>query len=273
MDEKIYISVVLSTCNQPEWLEKALWGYEAQRFKAFELIIADDGSDGLTFEMLERVTPQLSFPVNHVWQEKHGFRKCEILNKAIMAAKSDYLVFSDGDCIPRNDFVGTHFNRRKKGRFLSGGYHKLNMGLSSLITKDDIFSGRCFDIKWLKAHGMPNSFKNNKLTSSGFKEWLLNTFTTAKASWNGHNASGWLCDILAVNGFDERMQYGGQDREFGERLENKGICGKQIRYSTVCLHLDHSRGYKTQQSIHKNLAIRKETRKKRIERTRYGIVK
>ena len=63
---------------------------------------------------------------------------------------------------------------------------------------------------------MPASFKNNKLTATGFKRWALNTFTPTKASWNGHNASGWLSDILAVNGFDERMQYGGQDREFGE---------------------------------------------------------
>jgi len=48
-------------------------------------------------------------------------------------------------------------------------------------------------------------------------------------------------DILKVNGFDERMQYGGQDRELGERLFNAGIKSKQLRYSAVVVHLDHKR--------------------------------
>lgn len=269
----LQMSVVLSTCNQPAWLEKVLWGYEAQDTKDFELIVADDGSRKETYDMLQRVVPQLSYHVKHVWHEDKGFRKCNILNKGILAAQTDYLLFSDGDCIPRKDFVSTHLHLRHKGRFLSGGYHKLSMDLSNDITKEDILSGRCFDLQWLKAKGMPSSFKNNKLTATGFKRWALNTFTPTKASWNGHNASGWLCDILAVNGFDERMQYGGQDREFGERLENYGIHGMQIRYSTVCLHLDHARGYKTQDSIQKNRNIRKHTRGEKVQWSPYGIVK
>ena len=261
----LQMSVVLSTCNQPAWLEKVLWGYEAQDTKSFELIVADDGSRKETYDMLQRVTPQLTFRVKHVWHEDKGFRKCDILNKGIQAAQTD--------CIPRKDFVSTHLRLRRKGRFLSGGYHKLSMDLSKDLTKDDILSGRCFDLQWMRGKGMPASFKNNKLTATGFKRWLLNTFTPTKASWNGHNASGWLNDILAVNGFDERMQYGGQDREFGERLENYGIHGMQIRYSTVCLHLDHARGYKTKESIQKNRDIRKHTRGAKVKWASLGIVK
>ena len=50
-------------------------------------------------------------------------------------------------------------------------------------------------------------------------------------------------DAITVNGFDERLQYGGLDREFGERLVNLGIRPKQIRYSAITVHLDHPRGY------------------------------
>lgn len=267
------MSVVLSTCNQPAWLEKVLWGYEAQDSKDFELIVADDGSRKETYDMLQRVVPQLSYQVKHVWHEDKGFRKCDILNKGILAVQTDYLLFSDGDCIPRKDFVSTHLSLRRKGRFLSGGYHKLSMDLSKYLSKDDILSGRCFDLDWMREKGMPASFKNNKLTATGWKRWALNTFTPTKPTWNGHNASGWLSDILAVNGFDERMQYGGQDREFGERLENYGIHGMQIRYSTVCLHLDHARGYKTPESIQKNRNIRKHTRGAKVQWSPYGILK
>lgn len=269
----IQLSVILSTYNQPEWLEKVLWGYEAQTTYCFEVIVADDGSGKETARLIEYLKPRLSYPVKHVWQDKNGFQKCKILNMGILAASTDYLLFSDGDCIPRNDFVETHLAQREKGRFLSGGYFKLPMNLSQVITKDDIMTNRCFNLKWLKKRGLKSSFKNKKFTSFGFKEWLLNHATTTKPTWNGHNASGWLSDIMAVNGFDERMQYGGEDREFGERLENNSIRGKQIRYSAICVHLDHSRGYKTAESIKKNRDIRKITRQQKIKRTNYGIIK
>ncbi len=101
----------------------------------------------------------------------------------------------------------------------------------------------------------------------------MENLTPTNASWNGHNSSGWLKDLKAVNGFDERMQYGGQDRELGERLFNYGIKSKQIRYSAICLHLDHARGYKNQDSIDKNKVIRKVTRGKKKDFTPFGIVK
>lgn len=69
------------------------------------------------------------------------------------------------------------------------------------------------------------------------------------------------------------MQYGGQDRELGERLFNFGIKSKQLRYSAVCVHLDHKRGYKTPESIEKNIAIRRQTKKDKMVWTYYGITK
>ena len=82
---------------------------------------------------------------------------------------------------------------------------------------------------WLKENGVPSSRTNLKLTATGKLADFLNWITPTKATWNGHNASGWLSDLLEANGFDERMQYGGQDRELGERLMNKGVKGIQIR--------------------------------------------
>lgn len=271
--DNIDISIIISTYNAEEWLEKVLWSYHVQTFKNFELIIADDGSKQPTFDLIERLKPMLSFPIVHVWHEDNGFQKSQILNKAIVACKADYILMSDGDCIARQDFVEVHINRREKGYFLSGGYFMLPMSISKTITKEDIINQKCFDIQWLMSLGLKKSFKNNKLTSKGLKSKLLNAITPTNASWNGHNASGWKEDIECVNGFDERMQYGGQDRELGERLCNKGIKSKQIRYSAICLHLDHPRGYRTQESIKKNLAIREVTKTEKLQWTPYGIVK
>lgn len=267
------ISVILSTYNAEEWLEKVLWGYENQTFKNFEVVIADDGSGPATKNLLEAMQSKVSYPIIHIWQEDEGFQKSRILNKAIVATNFEYILMSDGDCIPREDFLEVHAAYREKGYFLSGGYFKLPMNISLMITKEDIFAGHCFDVKWLAKNGLKSSFKNSKLTAKGRKARFLNRITPTNASWNGHNASGWKSDILAVNGMNEKMQYGGQDRELGERLFNFGVKSKQIRYSAICVHLDHARGYKTPESIAFNLAARREVKEKKLSRTPYGIKK
>lgn len=267
------ISIIISTYNSEDWLKKVLWSYEAQVFKDFEVVIADDGSKQPTFDLIEEMKPQLSYPIIHVWHEDNGFQKSQILNKALIKCNADYILMSDGDCIARNDFLKVHNDNKEVGYFLSGGYFMLPMHISKSISKEDILLQKCFDKRWLKSKGLKSSFKNNKLTAKGLKSKVLNSMTPTNASWNGHNASGWKKDILAINGFDERMQYGGQDRELGERLFNLGIKSKQIRYSAICLHLDHPRGYKNQDSINKNLKIRSVTKNEKRVWTNFGIEK
>nr|WP_228235434.1 glycosyltransferase family 2 protein [Muricauda sp. M10] len=267
------ISVIVSTYNAEEWLRKVLWGFNCQIFKNFEVVVADDGSGPKTKALLEELSQQVFYPIIHVWQEDDGFQKSRILNKAVEACNADYIIMTDGDCIPREDFVEVHYINKEPGYFISGGYYMLPMNISKLITLEDIEKQNCFNIHWLKEMGIPQTFKNNKLTAKGFVSKFLNTFTPTNASWNGHNSSGWKKDICNVNGFDERMQYGGQDRELGERLFNFGIKSKQLRYSAVCVHLDHKRGYKTPESIAKNQSIRKETRSQKMVWTHYGITK
>lgn len=267
------VTVIISTYNQPEWLHKVLLGYQYQSLNVFEVIIADDGSDDETRKIIQDFSTISQFPIAHIWHEDQGFRKTVILNKAIQKARGDYLVFTDGDCIPRSDFVATHIRLRKDGWFLSGGYFKLPKIISELITVEDIKSQRCFDVNWLKDQGLKSSFKLNKLTAVGAKERFLNAVTPTKATWDGMNVSGWKKDVLLVNGFDERMQYGGEDREIGERLFNLGIKARQIRYSAICLHLYHERGYVQEEMITKNNAIRKVTKRDKIIRTPFGIDK
>ena len=267
------ISVIFTTYNSPDWLEKVLWGYKYQEYKDFEVLVADDGSTSETAEVIRKMQANVDYTIKHIWQEDEGFRKCEILNKAIVASESNYLVFSDGDCVPRKDFLSAHVKHRKENHFLSGGYFKLPMSISKLIQPEDIASERFVNLTWLKEQGLEKSFKNSKLTLKGAGVKFMNAITPTNASWNGHNSSGWKKDVLAINGFDERMRYGAQDREFGERLMNNGLKGIQIRYSAITMHLDHSRGYKNQKDIDFNKNIRAETKAQKTTWTPYGIEK
>jgi glycosyltransferase involved in cell wall biosynthesis len=270
---KIDTSIVISTYNSPLWLEKVLYGYNNQTYRMFEVIIADDGSTSDTAEMLERLQKEVFFSIVHVWHEDAGFQKTKILNKAIGKCSAPYIIMSDGDCIPRKDFVEQHVKYRQEGYFLSGGYFMLPMKISEGIQKEDIYTENCFKLGWLKKQGLKSTIKNWKITSGSFFAGILNRFTPTTASWNGHNSSAWKSDIEAVNGFDERMQYGGEDRELGERLRNFGLNVKQIRYSAIVVHLDHPRGYVEEDMIAKNRAIRDETSASKSVWTEYGIVK
>ena len=266
------VSVILSTYNQPRWLELVLYGYIYQTVKDFELIVADDGSDQSTREVIETMRQQVDFRLKHVYQDDEGFRKCAILNKAILESSRDYLVFSDGDIIPRKDFIQVHLQMRQMGRFLSGGTVRLPCEISHMIGEREIATGICFDRQWLEERGLKRSFKNNKLDSFGLKAHLLNRFTPAGATWNGGNASAWKKDIVQVRGFDQRLRYGGEDREFGERMERLGIRGMQIRYSAVTLHLDHPRDYVHHPAWEFNRKVRRDNRRNKIIQTEYGLI-
>jgi glycosyltransferase involved in cell wall biosynthesis len=267
------ISVILTTYNQPEWLTKVLWGYACQTDAEFEVIVADDGSDDRTTEAIDRVRQQTDLKIQHVWHEDDGFRKCTILNSAITRAAGDYLLFSDGDCIPRKTFVANHHRFAERDRFLSGGYFKLPMSISQNLTIEDICDGRAFQWNYLRSQGLPWSRRYLRFVAGRYFANVLNLLTPTKPTWNGNNSSGWKEDILAVNGFDERMRYGGLDREMGERLENAGVRGKHIRYNTVVLHLDHPRGYANEVDWERNRQIRQVVQEERRTWTDFGIRK
>lgn len=268
-----FITVILTTYNQAEWLKKSLAGFELQTDLDFELLVADDGSGDETRRVIEEFKSSNKLNLRHIWHEDIGFRKCTILNKALVESRGDYLIFSDGDCIPRKDFVERHRRFAEGGKFLSGGYFKLHEKPSVQIGGEDILQQRPFSAMWLLKNGQPFTFRLLKLIKSEGLGKVLDLITPTRASWNGHNVSGWKRDIVAVNGYNEDMQYGGLDRELGERLENAGISGKQIRYRAICVHLDHPRPYRTKDTLEKNKAIRKKVKEKGITITPNGISK
>ena len=169
MQSNLRVSVIISTYNKPEWLQLVLHSYDIQTVKDFEIIVADDGSDERTKQVISEFSSETSLNVIHVWQKDEGFQKTKILNKAIVASNYDYLIFTDGDCIAREDFVETHLKLSRPNCAVSGGYFKLAESISNNITKEIINQQKCFDKSWLIEKGQPKKFKLNKLTKSKSK--------------------------------------------------------------------------------------------------------
>lgn len=265
-------AVILSTYNHPEWLRKALWGYARQSHRDFEVVVADDGSGPATLAVIEEARSEYpALSLRHVWHRDAGYRKCVILNRAIVAARAEYLIFSDGDCIPRHDFVATHVRLARPGVFLSGGAVRLPRDVSEAIDEDDVATGRAFDVQWLVARGFEPGRHRLRLLKGAAWPAILDFLSPTGATWNGNNASTWRHAVLRANGFEHEMGYGGQDREFGERLRHLGMVGVLIRHRAVTIHLDHGRPYRTEESMRLNRAIRDATRRAGTVRARVGI--
>lgn len=266
------VSVIISTFNSPEWLEKVLVGYGKQTDRDFQIVIADDGSCGPTREIIDNFRQVSGMDVEHVWHEKAGCQKSIMLNKAIMRASGDYLIFTEGDCMPRKDFVSVHRNGARKGYFLAGGHTKLPMCCSERVTNEAVASGNAFDIVWLMEHGYPDFAKKLRLICKGPWGKIFNFLLRNKGDWNGHNSSGWKKDIVGVNGFDERLKYIGEDCEMGDRLKHAGIKVGRVRYTAVCVHLSPLFGIGGTEERKHNLAIKAETKRGRKRYTQFGIV-
>lgn len=266
------LAVILSTYKQPEWLRKTLWGYARQTHGDFEVVVADDGSGPETRAVVEEAWSKYpSLELRHVWHPDTGYRKCVILNRATLAARAPYLIFSDGDCIPRADFVATHARLAEPGVFLSGGAVRLPLAVSEAITEDDVATGRPFDADWLASQGFDAGRHRLRLLSGELWPTVLDVLSPTGATWNGNNASTWRDLVVAANGFEHEMGYGGQDREFGERLANLGVKGRRARHRAVAVHLDHGRPYRTEESIRRNRDMRDATRAGGVVRARCGI--
>jgi glycosyltransferase involved in cell wall biosynthesis len=265
------VSVILSTYNQPRWLEKALWGYTCQTNRDFELVIADDGSGPETRALIDRFRSETWLRPVHVWHEDRGFRKTEILNRAILVAGGEYIIFSDGDCIPRDDFVATHVRLARPRHYLAGTLVRLSRELSERIDKDAIVSGRFADLEWLGEQGFQAGRQVTKLARRPWLNAVSDVLSNVRPTFDGGNASTWREGLIAVNGFDHEMKYGLEDRSLGARLTHIGYRPRRIRHRAIVLHLDHARPYATPEGIRRNEEIFSRIRRNREVRVRVGL--
>jgi len=265
------ISVIISTYNRPRDLERVLLGYAVQSDKDFEIVVADDGSADETHDVIDRARREMKLKVSHVWHEHDGFRKSLIQNRAIEAAQTDYLIFTDGDCIPRRDMIAVHRQLATPGRYVAGGYLKLSRQATETIQLADIESGRFTDLEWLRSRGWKPGHRSLRLTDKHWLSVLLDRVTTTAANFQGNNTGAWRESLYAVNGFENGMGYGGLDKALGYRMQNAGIKGIQARYRIIAMHLDHDRPYRSAEGMKKNREIMKGIRKSGQVRAHRGL--
>ena len=84
------------------------------------------------------------------------------------------------------------------------------------------------------------------LLSGHFLGRVLDRLYLVPGVFRGGNAGAWRSDLVEINGFNEDLKWGHEDKEIGIRLKNLGLKLKQVRYSAANFHLYHSRPYADQ---------------------------
>lgn len=224
------VTVIVSTYNSPEFLRISLHSIISQTILPLEVIVADDGSDNATAEVIRIIAAGTSVPVIHEWQPDQGFRKSLILNKAIRRATGEYIIFIDGDIIVDRHFVEDHLRFARPGRFITGSRARLSADQTAKVI-------RCYDdTKRLPV--LPFSMNAVRIP-------FLSHLYSARKKHDGTYARGcnfavWRSDLINTNGFNNDITgWGREDSELSWRLMWSGVKKRFIKFSAIEHHLYH----------------------------------
>jgi glycosyltransferase involved in cell wall biosynthesis len=267
MNESMLISVVVTTYNRPDALALVLRGLLAQTDPNFEVIIADDGSNAATREMISALRREARNPglrrLVHAWQPDHGFRASAARNLGVHAAHGEYLVFLDGDCVPRPHFVARHRMLAEAGFMVSGSRVLLSEAFTKQALHGPALHGKGLGF-WFAQRLRGNS--NKALPLLGFPDSGLRHYRSVR--WNrikSCNLAIWRRDYEAVDGFDESfVGWGHEDADLVLRLARHGVRRKGGAFATEVFHLWHRENTRATES---------ENRMRVEQRMRSGMVR
>jgi len=263
------ISVIVTAYNRPDALSAVLRALLDQTDSNFEVIIADDGSSESTREMIRGLRqsplPEGLKRLIHAWQPDDGFRASAARNMAVFASKGEYLIFLDGDCIARSDFIERHRLFAESGFMVSGSRVLLSEYFTNHLLSDaqsSILHGRSMAY-WLAQRLLGNT--NKLLPLIRLPDSKLRHYRSVR--WNrikSCNLSIWRSDFVKVNGFDESfIGWGHEDADLVLRLARNGVRRKGGAFSTEVFHLWHRENPRAAES---------ENRKRVEERMKSGLV-
>lgn len=249
------ISVVITTYNRPDALAAVVRACFMQSDKNFEIIIADDGSTANTRACIERLARGAPVSIQHVWQADNGFRAAMARNRGILAARGDYIVFLDGDCIPQRDFVARHRALARPGCLVSGSRILMSEALTRRVLEQDIdvaAAPLATCLRW-RLHG-----DLNKALQLAVR-WPDLGRTSRRFSWRrikSCNLAVWRQDLERVNGFDESFTgWGYEDSDLVVRLFHAGVLRRDGAFATEVFHLWHHEAARDREGSNRDLVL------------------
>jgi glycosyltransferase involved in cell wall biosynthesis len=240
------ISVIVTTYNREDALDAVLRSLARQTDADFEVVVADDGSEPATAQLVEAWKAKVGLRVEHVWHSDAGFRAAEIRNRAVLVSRGAYCIFLDGDCIVRPDFVATHRALAERGAFVTGNRVLLSPALTLKV-----LSAKLTPETWNLARWFAQRLAGGVNRLSALLHLPLGPLRRLRQSkWQGArscNLAIWRGDLDRVDGFDaDYSGWGKEDSDLILRLLHAGVRRKDGTFATGVIHLWHAEADRSQ---------------------------
>lgn len=259
------VAVIVSTYNAPEFLRLTMNGYAHQTDRNFSIYVADDGSGPDIAAVVNAFRTESDISVHHIWHEDKGYRRAQIINRAIAQVKEPYILLTDADCVPFPEMIATHKSMAEKGMFIRG---------SRILLSEEVTRQLCGQGEWHPSMPLWQwalwrlQGRINRLLP------LLLPIGTSEPSQKlpgirGCHFAFWKNDIFSINGFDGSYEgWGREDSDLAARFFHAGIRRKNLHGMPV-LHLWHTEASRGQ--LAENDALLQECLDTRRTRACMGI--
>lgn len=238
-------TLIIAIYNNVPFLKAVLDSLHFQTEKDFEIIIVEDGENPTVKEFINQYPFEQSW--QHLTQKDEGWRKNQAMNMAIRAAKTDWLIFIDGDCVLHHRFIEMHVRYANEEYILAGKRVKLDKDSSDMILENSSNIKRLQKqllTKMIFGKGEIRYIEEGIFISPdnllGFipKIRKLNHLT-------GSNMSFSKKVITSINGFDEdyKLPAVGEDYDLTWRFDAAGLKHKSVRNLAVQYHLHHKENW------------------------------
>jgi len=254
-------TLIVTTYDWPAALDLTLKSIARQSVLPDEVIVADDGSGPETARVVQRWRGKLQAPLTHLWQPHEGFQLARSRNRAIAAAKGEYLIIVDGDMVLHRHFIADHLSAARPSSFIQG---------VRLLTEPAAAE------RMLREGSLDLSFfssgirRRRHAVRSLLLSRILFRRRVGQSAIRGCNQAYWKSDLLRVNGFNEAfMGWGREDNEIAARLYNIGVCRRNLKFQALAIHLHHPPRHP--QGVNPNDALLRQTIEQRQTWCRLGL--
>jgi hypothetical protein len=221
------ISVIMVVNDNSETLEKVIWSYNTQTFRNFELILVNENSSNFALQTDSTLEKDVFFPIITVnFTDKVS--ENNYINSALNLATTNYILVTKANCLARPDFIEQHIKNRVEGAFLVGTSIDIPKANVENITKELIYSSKCFESNWLKTVGLNSVWKRFKITTNGLLSRFLDAISKTNSEFQMENISFWKSDFDKIGVLDNKLI---------NKLNAMGLISKNIKFRAILLKL------------------------------------
>ncbi len=246
------IALIIPVYKDIEALKIIIEAISKQTILPNEIVIAEDAQNIEMKEFVDTINiPNVK--IYHTFHEDKGWRRNKSTNNALRVVQSEYLIFNDGDCIPKSNFIEAHRMIAEENTVFCGRRSNTGPGYSTKIRSGEMDFQK-YDKEYickyfsLRADDVDHYDEGIYFNPKGLFYKLFSKYFRKKASLLGCSWAVWKKDLEMINGFDEDWDVPtvGEDTDIERRLRHFDVNFKSSRNIGIVYHLHHKKVFNSE---------------------------